>query len=534
MTATDIVLVVVAFGFGFAATRVRLPAMVGYLIAGFALHLAGFRTTTTIEVVSELGVQLLLFGIGLKLKLGTLVRREVWGTATVHLTTITALVGGLLLIFGALGLPLADEFDMGQALLLGFAFSFSSTVFAVQSLAEKNETGSLAGRIAVGVLIVQDVIAVAYLTLSSPQTPTVWAIPAVGLIVGLRPVYGWLLTRAGHGELLILLGFVVALGFGAGGFELVGLKADLGALIVGLTLSNHPRSAELAERLLQFKDLFLVGFFLSIGLAAAPPPGAFALAAVLLAILPLKSALFMALLLWFRLRGRTAFHTSLSLSSYSEFGLIVVAAELASGSPDQASGSALAVAVAASFVLASAANTNRYSLYAAISGHLARLVRTPLLTEDSIVDCGYARVIVFGMGRVGTGAYDEISDRLGSAIVGVDRKEVALVRHEEAGRRVVRGDALDRDFWERIRFQDVELVVVAMDTHASNLECVQRAREFLPGARIAAIATYSDQVAELRRADVDVARNLYEEAGQGLADDAMTAVFGPQNPPKTA
>ncbi|CAN5690863.1 hypothetical protein BH24ACT15_BH24ACT15_06370 [soil metagenome] len=150
------------------------------------------------------------------------------------------------------------------------------------------------------------------------------------------------------------------------------------------------------------------------------------------------------------------------------------------------------------------------------------------------MDCGYARVIVFGMGRVGTGAYDEISERVGSAIVGVDRNEVALVRHEEAGRRVVRGDALDRDFWERIRFQDVELVVVAMDTHASNLECVQRAREFLPGARIAAIATYSDQVAELRRADVDVARNLYEEAGQGLADDAMTAVFGPQNPPKTA
>lgn len=113
-------------------------------MAGFALHLAGFRSTAAIEILSALGVQLLLFGIGLKLKPSTLGRREVWGTATVHVTATAGNIGTVLLVIGALGLPLARDLDLGQAVLLGFAFSFSSTVFAVQSLEEKNETGSLA------------------------------------------------------------------------------------------------------------------------------------------------------------------------------------------------------------------------------------------------------------------------------------------------------------------------------------------------------------------------------------------------------
>lgn len=527
MTSTDIALVAVAFTFGFAATRVRLPAMVGYLIAGFVLHLGGFTSTPAIEVLSELGVQLLLFGIGLKLRLATLARPEVWGTGTIGVAATTALIGGLLWALAVAGFPLAVDLGVDEALLLGFAFSFSSTVFAVQTLERKNESGSLAGRIAVGVLIVQDVLAVLYLTLASQDTPTVWAIPTVVVVLGLRPVYGWVLARAGHGELLILWGFVLALGVGAGTFDAVGLKPDLGALLVGLSLSTHARSAELAERLLQFKDLFLVGFFLSIGLAAAPPMGAFALAAVLTVALVIKTIGAMGTLLWFRLRSRTALHTSVVLSSYSEFGLIVAAAAVSNGALSQDAAAVVALAVAASFVVASAANADRYRLYAAISRYVTRLERTPLLPEDAIVDCGYADAIVFGMGRVGTGAYDEICERLGPVVVGVDRREATVAEHERQGRRVVRGDALDRDFWERIRFRDVELVVAAMDSHDSNLECIRRAREFLPDARIAAIATYADQVAELQEAEVDVARNLYEEAGQGLADDALTAVWRP-------
>lgn len=522
----DLVLLVVAFGFGFAATRMRLPALVGYLAAGFVLHAGGFEASEALETISELGVQLLLFGIGLKLRIGTLARPEVWGTATIHLASTTALLTAVLLVAGALGVPMASTLDLGQIALIGLAFSFSSTVFAVKTLEEMNESGSLSGRVAVGVLIVQDVAAVAFLALSTGELPTLWALPVVLVILALRPAVGWLLARTGHGELLVLLGFALALGVGAGGFDLVGLKPELGALVTGIVVSSHTRADEMADRLLDFKDLFLVGFFLSIGLAGTPPLGSYAMATLILMLIPIKGALFFLVFTRFRLRSRTALHSSLTLSTYSEFGLIVASAGLAGGHLDQAWVSAIAVAVAASFVVASAANSARYRMYGSLSGRLARLERHPPLPDDAVVDCGYARIVIFGMGRVGTGAYDEIIARRGAIVVGVDRSDETIARHDRHGRNVVRGDALDRDFWDRLRFRhDVELILVAMDNHRSNLECVHRAKEFLPEAHIAAIATYPDQVAELRTAGVDVARDLYEEAGQGLADDAVASAW---------
>ncbi|MFV1969632.1 MAG: cation:proton antiporter [Acidimicrobiia bacterium] len=522
----DLVLVVVAFTFGFAASRARLPALVGYLAAGFALHAMGFENTEAIETISELGVYLLLFGIGLKLKIGFLARPEVWGTASIEVAVVTTLLAGVILVVGVVGFPLVSGLDVGQAAALGFAFSFSSTVYAVKILEEKNESGSLSGRVAVGVLIVQDVFAVVFLAFVARESPTIWAIPVILLVLSLRPIFGWLVSRSGHGELLVLLGFTLAVGVGAAGFGLVGLKAELGALIAGIVVSSHPRAGEMADRLLDFKDLFLVGFFLSIGLAGTPPVGAFAVAALMVMLIPVKSALFFLLFTRFRLRSRTALHSSLTLSTYSEFGLIVAAASQASGYLDQAWVSAIAVAVASSFVLAAAANTARYRLYGAVSDRLARLERHPLLPDDAIVDFGYARVIIFGMGRIGTGAYEAIAARRGTVVVGVDRSRDVIEVHDSHGRNVVLGDALDRDFWERLRFrEDLELIVVAMDNHPSNVLCVERAKEFLPEVRTAAIARYPDQVLELQDAGVDVARNLYEEAGQGLADDAVATIW---------
>ena len=111
-------------------------------------------------------------------------------------------------------------------------------------------------------------------------------------------------------------------------------------------------------------------------------------------------------------------------------------------------------------------------------------------------------------------------------MVSQNRSEESIERQRLDGRRVIRGDALDRDFWERVQFHpEVELVIAATGSHTANLECVKRIREFLPDARIASIAHYPDQVDELREAGVDVARNLYEEAGQALADDSVAVIW---------
>ncbi len=523
----EIVYLIAAFGFGLAAKAGGLPPLVGYLVAGFVLHFVGYESTEAIEVISETGVLLLLFGIGLKLRLRTLARPEVWGSATLVAAVFTVVVGGLLLGIGALGMPLARDIDLATAAIIGFAFSFSSTVFAVKALEVANESASLSGRIAVAVLILQDIFAVVFLVAVAGEWPSPWALLVVPALFVARPMFGWLLDRSGHDEILVLLGFTLAVGIGAGTFSLVGLKPDLGALVAGLLLSGHPRSAEMADRLLGFKDLFLVGFFLSIGLAGTPTLPAWIIGLLILILVPVRSGIFFLAFTRSRLRARTALHSSLTLSTYSEFGLIVAAAALSAGLLDQAWVSTVAVAVAASFVLSSTANTARYRLYQRWSARLVAFERHPPAAEDAIIDFGDARVLVFGMGRIGAGAYDELTVRRGPVIVGFDRRDETVEMHRGEGREVVRGDALDRDFWERVRFHpEVDLVIASMSSHQANLECVRRVREFLPTARVAAIATYPDQVAELRQAGVDVARNLYEEAGQALADDAVAELFG--------
>jgi glutathione-regulated potassium-efflux system ancillary protein KefC len=517
----DVAIIMAAFAVGFLAARVGLPPLVGYLIAGFGLHAFGVAPSTTIDTVAEIGVLLLLFGIGLKLKLKTLARPEVWGGATIHLILTTGFIGGVLMLLGAVGVALADTLTPGEAILLGFALSFSSTVFAVKALEDRNETASLSGRIAIGILIMQDVFAVLFLTASGGTLPSPWAIAVVVGILAARPLIGWLLSNSGHGELVDLLAFSLAIGIGAGGFELVGLKPDLGALFIGIVLANHPKAPEVAERILGYKDILLVGFFLSIGLDGTPTGAALMMAVIALVLVPAKTAGFLILLSRFRLRSRTSLHTSFTLANYSEFGLIVAAVGVDEGLLADEWLGVIAVAVALSFTAAAPTNTARYRIYDRWSDALARLERHPLRPEDAVIDPGAARIIIFGMGRVGAGAYDQFVQRCGQVLVGVDRRDETVEDNVAAGRRVIRGDALDADFWERVRLHsDIQLVVLAMNDHRANLEAARRVQLELPDVRMAATATRADEVEELELAGVDVARNLYGEAGQGLADDA--------------
>src|SRR3990172_10611249 len=210
-------MILVAYALGFVAARAGLPPLVGYLGAGFVLHEMGHDTSDGLEAIADLGVFLLLFGIGLKLRAATLAKPVVWASTAAHTVIATLILGGALIAAQLLGLPLAAELDLGQALLLGFALSFSSTVAAVKALEDRSESASLAGQITVGILVIQDIFAVGYLAFTAGKPPSPWAPAVVAGILLLRPVYGWLITHTGHGELFALLGIALAAGVGAAG-----------------------------------------------------------------------------------------------------------------------------------------------------------------------------------------------------------------------------------------------------------------------------------------------------------------------------
>ncbi|MGM0667309.1 MAG: cation:proton antiporter, partial [Bacteroidota bacterium] len=129
----------IAFVSGFLIRLTGLPPLVGYLLAGFALNFLGAESGEFIETVSDLGVTLLLFTIGLKLNIKNLARHEVYGGALIHMFIITALFGGFLILAGLSNFSLFDNFSTSKAFLIAFALSFSSTVFAVKVLDDRGE-----------------------------------------------------------------------------------------------------------------------------------------------------------------------------------------------------------------------------------------------------------------------------------------------------------------------------------------------------------------------------------------------------------
>ena len=259
--------ILVAFILGFGATRVGLPPLVGYLIAGFVLKVMGVEGSETIDEIADLGVMLLLFSIGLKLRIKTLLRAEIWAGASLHMLITIIVFGCGIYLLSMTGFSVFGYLDLKMTILVAFALSFSSTVFAVKVLEERGEMAAMHGRTSIGILIMQDIFAVVFLTFSTGKLPSVWALAVPAVLFGIRPMITVILDRCGHRELLLLSAFLLALGLGAGGFEWVGLKPDLGALVIGILVSTHPKAKELADVLLGFKDLFLVAFFLTIGLS---------------------------------------------------------------------------------------------------------------------------------------------------------------------------------------------------------------------------------------------------------------------------
>lgn len=515
----DAVWIGIAFVLGLVARAVGLPPLVGYLVAGFALYGLGIDPGETLDHFAEIGVTLLLFTIGLKLKLGSLLRPQVWAVATLHMSAVTLGLALVLLGLATTGLSLLDGIAPGTALLLGFALSFSSTVFAVKVLEEKGEMSSIYGTTAIGILILQDIAAVGFLAASVGKIPSPWALALIAALWPLRLVLLRMMNHTGHGELLILFGLTVALG-GAKVFDMVSVKGDLGALVLGIMLAGHRNAPELARALLGFKDLFLVGFFLVIGLKGFPSPGALVVAVLLALLVPAKSALYCWLLTRFQMRARTAFLAALSLSNYSEFGLIVAAIAATNEWLADEWLTTIAVALSVSFALAAPFNTHAHRLYERLQWQLRRCQRAKRLPEESVIDPGDATTLIFGMGRVGTGAYDALRDHQGEKVVGIDLDADQVARHQLAGRDVIRGSATDPDFWSRIRLHQggIRLVMLAMPRRSENVFATEQLKKRGYTGEIAAIAKFDDDVPVLRDTGVDQVFNLYAEAGAGFAD----------------
>ncbi|MEM1158271.1 MAG: cation:proton antiporter family protein [Verrucomicrobiota bacterium] len=525
----DAILLAVAFFFGLVAQQFKLPPLVGFLVSGFVLKAMGQEGGETLNTIANLGVTLMLFTIGVKLRVRTLARPEIWGGTSLHTLIVMLVFTPVLVGAGALA-GQASGLAWQTALILSFALSFSSTVFAVKSLEENSAMGAIHGRIAIGMLIMQDILAVLFLTFSTGKIPSLWSLALLAALLVSRKWLGTLISKSGHGELVTLCGLFLALFLGAKGFESVGLKADLGALFIGVLVGYHPKAKEMSKSLLNITDLLLVGFFLQIGLEGSLTWSGALWAFLLLFILPVKSVAFYALLTRFHLRARTSWMSALTLSTYSEFGLIVMAIGVAKGWVPADWMVAMAIALSLSICLAAPLNRRSEAMYDRIHRFLQRFETSGSHPDDLPIQTRGERIAIFGMGRVGMAAYAGLSDRFPGKVIGFDRDPAAVEIHQQHERNVLLADATDSDFWERVRVKDnLDLVVLAMPKHTANLHAAEALKRHNFQGVVAATGMFDDEVKRLRDLGLDTAFNLYSQAGAGFANHVYH-VFRQQRP----
>lgn len=496
-----------AFSLGLLVKFVGLPPLVGYLAAGFLLSgLTEFtplvvEDTDALNHIAHLGVLLLLFTVGLKLKLKSVISPEVIGGSLLHF--------GFTCVVFAPGLYYIAGVDWKTAILLAVALSFSSTVLAAKVLEGKRELRAFHGRVAIGILIMQDLIALAVMSIAAGKTPSYWALVVFGLPL-LRPFLYRLLDASGHDELLVLLGLLLALVIGGLGFEAVGLSSELGALVFGAMLANHPRAQELSKSLWSVKEIFLVGFFLQIGIGGLPDATAMGYALVAFLVLPLKGILFFLLLLLFRLRARSSFLSSLALTNYSEFGLIVASVAL----PDWLV--PLAIAVSLSFIVSAPLNRLAHPLYERLAHRLAPLESSRRHPDEQPISLGDTRVLIMGMGRTGSAAYDRLREEE-PHLMGLDSDPAKAQKHSEEGRNVVFADAEDTTFWEGLHMPRLEAVILAMSDIEGKLIAARMLRKKGFTGYVVAHTAYADEADMIRQAGADQAYLTMSETGVALA-----------------
>jgi predicted Kef-type K+ transport protein len=519
----DILWILFAFACGFGVKQLGFPPLIGYLAAGFMLNMYGASMTAGLQEIANIGVTLMLFTIGLKLNIKDLLKPEIWAGTFANTGLWTILFTGLALFLSALSAPYFTELDFKSAALLAFALSFSSTVCVIKMLEESGEMSTRHGRFSIGILVMQDVIAVIFLVLAEGIIPSAWALLLLPALLLARPLFGKVLTLSGHGELLVLAGFMFALG-AYELFYLVDIKGDLGALLFGALLSSHGKASELSKSLLGFKDIFLVGFFLSIGLVALPDTSMMITAVLLVPLLFIKLGMFYFAFAKLRLRARTASLSSLLLTNYSEFGLIVMVVGVDMGLIGKEWLVILALSISISFVITCVYYHQAHTLYRRFKDVLHRLEYDKPLKEDIFEQPTGAEILVIGTGRIGLGAYHALHRELGDSVWGMDADHNRIAQQREEGLHVFVGDGESADLWDNLDVSRIELILIATAATDDVRNITEQLKFAGYSGKIAAIARFEDDSEALLSCGIDRVFNFFLEAGVGFAEDSLRLI----------
>ena len=286
-------------------------------------------------------------------------------------------------------------------------------------------------------------------------------------------------------------------------------------------LASHVKASEINKALMSFKDIFLIGFFLSIGFTAIPTLEMLGLASILVLLIPIKFALFYGIFSLLKMRCRSAFLSALSLSNFSEFGLIVGALSVTAGWLSNDWLVIMALSVSISFILTNIVYRFAHTLFAKHRRFLSYFERQEKLEEDSFCQPCQRPIVIVGMGRVGMGAYQAINSHSTNPAWGLDADKDKITWLTSQGIEAYYGDAEDIHFWESIDLSRIELVLLALPSVQDAISITTQLNSANYQGKIAAVARYDDERLQLEEFGIDKVFNFYTEAGVGFAEESL-------------
>ena len=474
---------------GFGAKFARQPLVVAYIFVGILLgptFLDLVHYEAEIELFAELGIALLLFLVGLKLDL-SLIK---------NIGKVAVLTGlGQVLFTAALGfiIVLAFGFDASQAAYIAVAITFSSTIIVVKLLSDRREIDQLHGQIAVGFLIVQDILVIIFMVViaaigsSAGQVDRSIPVLVFGSIIYiaaaaaiskllLPKLLAWL---AKSQELTLIFGVSWALSLAAISHSL-GLSMEIGAFIAGVALASTPYRESLSGKMVSLRDIMVLFFFIQLGSSLSLSDALQQLLpAIVISVFVLvaKPLIVMVIMRWLGYRNQVSFKTSMAIAQISEFSLILMALGFSLGQVNQAALSLVTLVAVITITLSTYFILYSERIYQWLQPLLKRfdVPAEDRLDEDAI-ESRYDAIVI-GAGRLGSNVIGGLAEK-GANLLVVDHNPEALSKLASEGFATLYGDISDPEFAHSLPLNEADAVICTAQERGTNLVLLETLDRF--------------------------------------------------------
>lgn len=508
----------------------KQPPILAYILAGILIGPLGLVEEEGIDLihsVSEIGIVLLLFMLGLEMNIKEL-RLVGKSSALIGFLQVAITFAVSFLLTMLLG------FDSKETIYISLGITFSSTIIIVKLLSDKKDLSSLYGKISIGILVIQDFVAIISLIIlsgfsseNSLSVSTVAGLLAKGVVILIivfllaTYIFPYAISKlSSSGEVLFL--FSIAWAFAFAGFvssDYIGFSVEIGGFLAGLALANTIESLAIVSKIRPLRDFFITLFFIVLGADLVfEDIGKILSSVFVLSVFVVfgKPVIIMTIMKWLNQKKRTSFLTGVSLSQISEFSLILTFLGKEVGHVDNSVISLMALIAIITFTTSTYGILNSNNLFRAFKNDLKIFEKQNIKFNDDSIHEFSNHVVVIGAHRLGSQIANSIKDKNNLLIVDFNPDIVKDLNSK--GYNAIFGDIADSDVYETAFISKAKLVISTIPDLEDNLILIRAISAENPNVKIITLAHFKHDEEKLKQAGAHHVILPYNIAGDVISD----------------